>query len=288
MTGRRERASGWMGRLRLAFRAFLHPQVAEHMQVLTTPSTGEESGEGTLLSGKVAFVSHAETVLGGAISLELTRQGASVVASGLGPARLRELQSGIGTEAAAFPGSLIGMEGSEGEKDLPTWLGGRKVDVLVLCPDTAPGESLEDAVARNLFQPVALARAAARSMSARGIEGVILFVSSVHQAVAFGDLGVSATDAALGMVVKEMALELAPHGIRVNGIAPGVVSELSGKVESHTLTPLGGTRIPPEAVGRTAVYLASDFYSRCTTGTVLTVDGGLSMHSYMTLHNLAP
>jgi enoyl-[acyl-carrier-protein] reductase (NADH) len=39
--------------------------------------------------------------------------------------------------------------------------------------------------------------------------------------------------------------------------------------------------VSPGAIGRAAVFLASDYFSKHITGTILTVDGGLSLHSYL-------
>ncbi len=84
------------------------------------------------------------------------------------------------------------------------------------------------------------------------------------------------------MIINELALELAPHNIRVNGIAPGAVGEdEEGEPLPHNDTPLHGTKVGPQYVGRAAAYLASDYFSRHTTGTVLKIDGGLSLHHYM-------
>lgn len=102
-------------------------------------------------------------------------------------------------------------------------------------------------------------------------------MTSIHQWVPNGDPAYSASKAALGTVIRELALELAPHGIRVNGIAPGYVNEdEEGRPVPHPDTPLGGVSVAPRYIGRAAVYLCADHFSRHTTGTVIKVDGGLS------------
>ena len=83
------------------------------------------------------------------------------------------------------------------------------------------------------------------------------------------------------MAIKELAIDLAPYNIRVNGIAPGWVEEdYKNQPKPHPYTPLRQSSINPRYIGRAAVYLAADYFSRFTTGTVLTIDAGLSLYSY--------
>jgi NAD(P)-dependent dehydrogenase (short-subunit alcohol dehydrogenase family) len=80
------------------------------------------------------------------------------------------------------------------------------------------------------------------------------------------------------MIINELALALWQHRIRVNGIAPGYVAE------KETLHPWGEKyrrAVRPEHVGRTAVFLASNYFSEYTTGSVIKVDAGLSLHNFL-------
>jgi NAD(P)-dependent dehydrogenase (short-subunit alcohol dehydrogenase family) len=114
------------------------------------------------------------------------------------------------------------------------------------------------------------------------IEGSIIFITSIHQWTVRRDAVYSSSKAALGMLIKELALSLAPHKIRVNGIAPGYVEEdEQGRPLSHRHIPLHGRSISPSYIGKAAVYLSSEYFSKFTTGTVLKIDAGLSLHSYM-------
>jgi NAD(P)-dependent dehydrogenase (short-subunit alcohol dehydrogenase family) len=84
------------------------------------------------------------------------------------------------------------------------------------------------------------------------------------------------------MIIKELALDLAPYHIRVNGIAPGYIDEdKNGNPITHKYTPLYKSSINPRYIGRAAVYLSSDFFSRFTTGTVLKIDAGLSLYNHL-------
>ena len=115
-----------------------------------------------------------------------------------------------------------------------------------------------------------------RMMKEKG--GNIIFLSSVHQDVIRRFPSYSASKGALKMAIQELALELAPYDIRVNGIAPGYTGE---EEKQHQDTPIHGTSLDPKYIARGAVFLASDYFSRHTTGTVLKIDAGLSLVNHL-------
>jgi len=134
----------------------------------------------------------------------------------------------------------------------------------------------------NLVGALYLTKRMCERMIQRAVPGSIIFITSIHQSTVWGEVGYSASKAALGAAIKELALDLAAHGIRVNGIAPGAVGEdAQGKPLPHPPTPLQHTMVMPSSIGRAAVFLASEYFSPSITGTVITVDGGLSLHSYL-------
>ena len=119
------------------------------------------------------------------------------------------------------------------------------------------------------------------------IQGCILFVTSIHQSVPIKWICYSSSKAALGMIIKELSLDVASHGIRVNGIAPGwVLENEQGMPFDFKYAPLHKTSINPCYIGRAAVYLASDYFSKFTTGSVLTIDAGLSLFHYQMVQDL--
>jgi NAD(P)-dependent dehydrogenase (short-subunit alcohol dehydrogenase family) len=130
----------------------------------------------------------------------------------------------------------------------------------------------------NVFGPLYLTKLVANAMVGDQIAGCIIFLSSIHQWTIRSVPSYSASKAALGMIIKELAAELAPFGIRVNGIAPGFVAEEKAdgpRYYEHAL--LHKSSIGPQYIGRAAVYLASRYFSEFTTGTVLKIDDGLSL-----------
>lgn len=142
---------------------------------------------------------------------------------------------------------------------------------------------MAEVFAINALSPIALASVVGRHMIDRGIAGTIVNVTSVHETIPItGGTFYCAAKAALGMSTKVMALEFAPHGIRVNSVAPGeTATAMNGADESDYLR-ITRPDIPfgrPAGVGEVAslvAYLASPDAAYVTGGSV-TVDGGLSL-----------
>lgn len=122
-------------------------------------------------------------------------------------------------------------------------------------------------------------QAAARAMIARGKGGVIINNTSIHREIQYPNTSVyGPAKAALEKFTRHAALELAPHGIRVNAVAPGATKiRESQDTDPHSM--LVRSRIPlgrhglPEDVARAVVFLASG-YASYITGASLTIDGG--------------
>jgi 3-oxoacyl-[acyl-carrier protein] reductase len=114
-------------------------------------------------------------------------------------------------------------------------------------------------------------------------KGVVLFISSVGgDMAAAGGAPYHASKAGVNVLARVLAKEVAPQGVRVNVIAPGLVrSDMGNKLigffgEGLVQTiPLGRAGEPSE-IGRAAVFLASDD-GAWITGQILRVDGGASM-----------
>ena len=126
-------------------------------------------------------------------------------------------------------------------------------------------------------------RAAARSMIATGNGGNIITISSgAYQSGRVGAAHYCASKAGVAMFTKVLALELAPHRVRVNCIAPGLVdvegdvSPISEEYKTTLTDSIPWGRIgQPEDIARAALFLSSpdaDFI----TGEVLMVNGGSS------------
>jgi NAD(P)-dependent dehydrogenase (short-subunit alcohol dehydrogenase family) len=119
--------------------------------------------------------------------------------------------------------------------------------------------------------------------------GSILFVSSLHDRFVAGQAHYSASKAAVAMLSRELANQLARYRIRVNAISPGAIrtaedTTTQEQVEKYARLrpriPLGAAGVPAD-VARVAIFLLSDAWSGYITGQNIAVDGGLSLHSWV-------
>ena len=125
------------------------------------------------------------------------------------------------------------------------------------------------------------AKVAANDMVARGKKGNIIFIASTRGIRAYPEDAIyGGMKAALIRSVESMALDMAPHGIRVNCVAPGATA-VRGSFTQEELSQGGfakkiplGRRGTPDEVGYLVRYIASD-EAAYMTGNTIKLDGGL-------------
>lgn len=136
----------------------------------------------------------------------------------------------------------------------------------------------------NLYGAFLITQAGAREMVKQGQGGKIIFVSSVHEDIPFpGYTSYCASKGALRMMMRNLAMELAPNKINVNNIAPGAIATpINQKVldnpqeKKNALSEIPWGRFgKPEEVAAVAAFLASA-ESDYVTGSTYYIDGGLT------------
>lgn len=248
------------------------------------------------LSGQVAFVPGGTGGLGEAICWGLAQAGAAVAVAGRDEKKTQELAAAInraGFRAEAFAFDAMNVAAIEQATDRASKAFGR-MDVLVNCIgiqiEQSLGDVTEEAFDRvyqtNLKAAMFLAQAVARHQIAGGRGGRQVHLLSVRAQLGLRGRGYSAyasTKGALVMLVKQHALELAPHGVTVNGVAPTfvytemirhVMERPEFRAELERRIPLGRIADPRDVVG--PVLFFGSPASGFVTGQVLYVDGGIT------------
>jgi gluconate 5-dehydrogenase len=147
-------------------------------------------------------------------------------------------------------------------------------------------ETFDEVYETNLKSAMFLAQAVARDQIARGKGGRQIHLLSVRSQLALRGRGYSAycaTKGGLVMLVKQHAMELAPHGITVNGVAPTFIQ--SDRIRPHLekpefrdfileRNPLGRIGDPLEVAGQVIAFAAPA--GSYMTGQVVYIDGGVT------------
>lgn len=243
------------------------------------------------LDGKVLVVVGAGSGIGAAVARGCAELGARIVSLDVDPGAAEATAASIrstGGQAHAAPLDVRdGVAVSSSFNGIRAELG--SFDVLVSTPGVNVRKPLLDytddefdqVVGLNLKGTLNAMRAAGRIMKIQG-SGSMIFFSSIRSLVIEPGQGVyAATKAGIVQLVRTLAAELGPHGVRVNAIAPGVVeTPLTEPIQADTAwsqayaakSVLGRWAAADELVGAT-VFLASQAGSY-VTGSVLFVDGG--------------
>jgi len=249
------------------------------------------------LDGRVALVTGAAGAFGRAIASGFAEAGARVFLTDKNAERLEESATFV-RAAGGTCATWVGDTGSSTDVDaifahLDEAFG--RIDILVNNaggnpmqgrPEAFPLDIWESVLRTNLTGYFLFARAAGKRMIAQGHGGSIVNVSSIAgtSSLGRGNLAYGASKSGVNQLTRELAVEWAHHGIRVNAIQPcqflneGWRSSLADPSRSALVErvlsgiPMGRMGEPGEIVGP-VLFLVSDAASM-VTGVLLPVDGG--------------
>jgi 3alpha(or 20beta)-hydroxysteroid dehydrogenase len=179
------------------------------------------------------------------------------------------------TDELAWPQVVSDIEAREGGLDILV----NNAGIMRVAPLSDLSVAEWDLVQRvNATSVVLGIRASASAMTRRGGGSIINIASTAAHRGAEGYAAYAASKAAVLAVTRAAALELAPHGIRVNAISPGGVETPMNDDEPPGGTSVGaplGRRARPEEISPLVVYLASSA-SSFVTGADFLIDGGVT------------
>jgi glucose 1-dehydrogenase len=247
------------------------------------------------LKGKVALVTGASSGIGRAIAERFSAEGAHVAVNYL-PRGRNEEEARAAADSLATPGMTVGADVTKrdevermvaavverfGRIDIAVCNAGIGIKRPFL---EATDEEWDAVISVNLYGAFVTSQAAARRMVEQGDGGKLIYTSSVHEDIPFpGYTAYCASKGGVRMLMRNLAIELAPHRINVNNIAPGaiatpinqkVLDDPQAKEEAVSEIPWGRFGRPGE-VAAVAAFLASDD-ADYVTGSTYYVDGGLT------------
>jgi glucose 1-dehydrogenase len=247
------------------------------------------------LKDKVALITGASSGIGRGIAGRFAAEGAHVVVNYLPGGERREQAE---AQVAAYPTAGLAVGGDVsiradvermvaeavarfGRLDIAINNAGIEIHKPFL---EVTDEQWNQVISVNLFGSYLVSQVACRQMVRQGGGGKLLFISSTHEDIPYpGYTAYCASKGGIRMLMRNLAVELAPHRINVNSIAPGAIATPINQafVENPTALQEASAEIPwgrfgrVEEVAAVALFLASE-EADYVTGSTYYIDGGLS------------
>jgi gluconate 5-dehydrogenase len=246
------------------------------------------------LSGKIALVTGAHRGLGFAIAQGLARAGAEVILNGRNEEALAAAGQTLDAQGLAVETSAFDVTNREAVRSSIATLEREHgaIDILVNNAGIQRRQSFAEfaqedwdaLIATNLTAPFIVSQAIAPGMIARRSGKIVNIASLMSELARPTIVPYTAAKGGVRQLTRGMAVELAPHNIQVNAIAPGYfATEMNRALIDNAefnawvckRTPAGRWGQPEEIAGL-AVFLASRA-SDYITGQILVIDGGMSV-----------
>ena len=246
------------------------------------------------LSGKVALITGAHRGLGFAIARGLAQAGASVVLNGRRSEPAEAAARTLTGQTLAASTAIFDVTDRDAVRAAVSAIESKhgRIDVLVNNAGIQRRGALadfsqqdwDDVIATNLTAPFVVSQAVLPGMVARRSGKIIHIASLMSELARPSVVPYTAAKGGVRQLTRGMAVELAPHNIQVNAIAPGYfATEMNRALIDNAefnawvckRTPAGRWGQPDELAG-IAVFLASNA-SNYMTGQMLIVDGGMSV-----------
>jgi 3-oxoacyl-[acyl-carrier protein] reductase len=244
-----------------------------------------------LLEGSTGWITGASRGIGRATAVEASRQGATLILTARSLEDLAETAQEIESAGGNSP-ELIACDVSDDAKLSAAFkevhAHTKKLDFVVnnagILRDAFLGmissAQIREVMQTNLFSVIQIMQFAARLMTAQKSGSIVNIASIIGRTGNEGQVVYGASKAAVIGATKSAARELAPKGIRVNAVAPGVIeTSMIANIPEPKLQELKssikmGRLGAPEEVARVICMLASN-YTSYVTGQVIGVDGGM-------------
>jgi gluconate 5-dehydrogenase len=246
------------------------------------------------LSGKIALVTGAYRGLGFAIAQGLARAGATVVLNGRKQATLDEAAQKLREQKLTVSTAAFDVTDRDAITKAVAKIAGEHGAIDILFNNAGiqrrgafadfPQEQWDEIIATNLTAPFAMSQAVLPGMIAKKSGKIVHIASLMSELARPTVVPYIAAKGGVRQLTRGMAVELAPHGIQVNAIAPGYfATEMNRALIDNAefnawvckRTPAGRWGQPDELAGL-GVFLASGA-SSYITGQMFAVDGGMSV-----------